>query len=487
MKKLIHNNWMTILALSCLFLIFFCNYRYAYTICVLNDEFGYWGNAATMAGKDWSSLLAQTPYYSMGYSLFLVPLFKLGVHPVTMYKIAVLLNMGFLSASLLCADYITGRLFLENKRMLNQLIGIIGVMSGPALFYSQIGWCETCLMMLFLFLVVLFVKLGERFSYLVSFEIVVCSLMLYIVHQRTIAIMALAIVLLLFECIKNKKYVFLILVIVAVGLCVFGYRSLHSYQVSHVYSASAYSSTNNIELSSSFISGFMSRLFDYSEEIIVSFICKLGVVLISTCFTLFVSCKSYLLDLRNKTFGFISVKTFMLLSLLIMLSLSSIQMFGEARKDLVVYSRYLDFTIPGMTIYGLGVLLQQRGKHKKLYLLSIVLIIPVIILSAWRIDRAQGEFNTFCSPVWGAAYQLFGNQEILKAGIAIMIACFILFLLYWILPKTKMNSWMMFFLYSLCVLNLIVFGLGNERTKWYRDRIYNSVSSAFEIVSTDPE
>ncbi len=68
---------------------------------MFNDEFGYWGNAATIAGWNWNELLALTPYYSIGYSLMLVPLFKLGLTSVQMYRIAILMNMGFIFISYL--------------------------------------------------------------------------------------------------------------------------------------------------------------------------------------------------------------------------------------------------------------------------------------------------------------------------------------------------------------------------------------------------
>ena len=42
---------------------------------ILNDEFGYWANAAHIFGYDWSGVVSMSPYYSYGYSLFLFPFF----------------------------------------------------------------------------------------------------------------------------------------------------------------------------------------------------------------------------------------------------------------------------------------------------------------------------------------------------------------------------------------------------------------------------
>lgn len=61
-------------------------------IAVLNDEFGYWGNAVSIAGYDWKSLIAETPFYSLGYSLLLVPIVMLFSSPIVWYRLAILLD-----------------------------------------------------------------------------------------------------------------------------------------------------------------------------------------------------------------------------------------------------------------------------------------------------------------------------------------------------------------------------------------------------------
>lgn len=46
---------------------------------ILHDEFAYWAIAAKYAGLNWSGMMKDSGYYSMGYSLLLVPLYHLGV------------------------------------------------------------------------------------------------------------------------------------------------------------------------------------------------------------------------------------------------------------------------------------------------------------------------------------------------------------------------------------------------------------------------
>ena len=66
---------------------------------ILNDEFGYWANAAHIFGYDWSGVVSMSPYYSYGYSLFLFPLFLLK-DPSLSYQCGLLLNVIFTSSAI---------------------------------------------------------------------------------------------------------------------------------------------------------------------------------------------------------------------------------------------------------------------------------------------------------------------------------------------------------------------------------------------------
>ena len=59
---------------------------------VLNDEFGYWANAAYFYGYDWSGISFMSPYYSWGYSILLIPLFLIK-NPVIRYQSALVINV----------------------------------------------------------------------------------------------------------------------------------------------------------------------------------------------------------------------------------------------------------------------------------------------------------------------------------------------------------------------------------------------------------
>ena len=89
--KKIHNiqriDIMLIIALNAI-LLFFClmHIKELNQIIVINDEFGYWSIASSLAGKNWSELISNTPFYSFGYSILLVPLYYLGIPSYTIYN-----------------------------------------------------------------------------------------------------------------------------------------------------------------------------------------------------------------------------------------------------------------------------------------------------------------------------------------------------------------------------------------------------------------
>lgn len=487
MRRIIHRYLPSIIALFCLSLIYILNYKNAYTPAVFNDEFGYMGNAATLAGIDWSSLLSRTEFYSIGYSLILVPLFKLGWHPSTIYRTIVLLNMGMLCISYLCALYIIGKLFPDIEERMCQLIGFVSVASCTMLFYSQLALCEVYLSLLIWVLTALFVKMEERFSYITALGAVFCIILIHLVHQRSIMLIPLTICLVSIESIKNQKPAFIIIVLVFAVICIVGYRHMKEVQIDIVYGSSNVSDINNVEVSSSFIGGYLTRLLENYHDIFVSLLCKLGVLLLASGFTLFVACKEYVYTLIKKDYSHFCTKTFIVLSSLIMLAMSSMQAFSTARKDLVVYSRYMDHVIPVMTLLGLCEMIKHGEENNKLYLISILLTLPLVILSMYRIDLGEVWFNTFSSPLWGAVMYYFGNTGAIEAGCFMITICLGIIISYLSLTHMHVQFRMGCFITVLLVINITAFYQSNNKANEIRDNMYENAAEVFDIISDYPD
>ena len=98
---------------------------------ILNDEFGYWANAAHIFGYDWSGVVSMSPYYSYGYSLFLFPLFLLK-DPSLSYQCGLLLNVIFYIVSYLISFRCC---IMVSKRMPKSLSAILCLI--PALYCNN--------------------------------------------------------------------------------------------------------------------------------------------------------------------------------------------------------------------------------------------------------------------------------------------------------------------------------------------------------------
>lgn len=92
-KILKYKDFITILFFSILLFIFSIrNIPTAEIPFIMNDEYGYWGNAAYIAGLDWSNVIERIPWYAPGYSFLLAPLFTIFNNVLTLYKAAVVMN-----------------------------------------------------------------------------------------------------------------------------------------------------------------------------------------------------------------------------------------------------------------------------------------------------------------------------------------------------------------------------------------------------------
>lgn len=486
MKRIAKEYWPTGVFILIILFVYCLNFKNLYCLAVFNDEFGYWGNAAVIAGIDWKTLLARTPYYSLGYSLLLVPLFMLGLHPSTMYRLAILMNMGFVCISYFCALHISGNLFPNIDKKFRQMICTISVASCEVLFHSQIAWSESFLIMLMWIMVALICKIERRWDNCTPLLIFVVIVIMYLTHKRVILLIPLMLGILLVICIKNKKNIYICFLIILSILCLIGYRILHKWQISSIYSSSTASNRNNLEVSTSLISGYFFSLFLDFRDRIVSFLCKLGVLFLASFFTLPIIITKYIEELKKKEYSFMGTKTIVILSGVIMLILTSMQAYGLARKDMVVYSRYLDFTIPGLTMVGLCELIASKEKYRNVYLVSIISAIPLFFLSVYNIYLSESQFNVLCSPLWGSILKKYNRDELIAGAVLIEIT--ILFLVCVSRNKKRKTDCHIYtLLIVFTIAQLYTYHSCNKDTVEMRQYDVERIDSIYQIVDEDSD
>ncbi|MCL2335812.1 MAG: hypothetical protein FWC60_00140, partial [Firmicutes bacterium] len=208
-----------IVALLVIRLLYIANMHVPY---VLDDELGYWGNAAHLAGLNWSSALSFSFYYSYGYSLFLVPLFWL-VPAQWLYQSAIVLNCLFVVGSFLLNYATLSKLFAQLNRLLLMGISFCLCLYPAYIFQSYIAWSEAAILFILSALFFFVVRLFEKPNIFHASVVAFLSFFLYMIHQRNLGILvavAFMVIFLTFRKTLKRKEFFSFFLVLAVCIVV---------------------------------------------------------------------------------------------------------------------------------------------------------------------------------------------------------------------------------------------------------------------------
>lgn len=187
--------------------IFFLNYRIVkqcYNPFVFNDEMGYWTHAAELAGFDWHGVSGTLAWYSFGYSLMLVPLIKLIGDTVLLYRTALVMNIIMELVSYFLFIYIIRWLFPDIKKITASFV------SGAAILYTAyqlnagVTLSEAALLFVATLITFTLIRAVEKPTYLNACALGLLSAYIYMVHNRTIGIVAVAVGIVLLRTLFKK-------------------------------------------------------------------------------------------------------------------------------------------------------------------------------------------------------------------------------------------------------------------------------------------
>ena len=173
--------------------IFILNYRIVgkcYSPFVYNDEMGYWMHAAEFAGLDWRGVSGTVAWYSYGYSLLLAPLVKLIKDTVVLYRAALIMNILMDEICYFMYVYIIRRLFPKLGIIPASVAAAAGMLYTSYQFNAGVAFSETALLMAATIVVFLMVRILEKPTYLNTACMGIASAYMYMVHNRTIGIVA---------------------------------------------------------------------------------------------------------------------------------------------------------------------------------------------------------------------------------------------------------------------------------------------------------
>ena len=126
-----------------------------------HDEYGVLGAAAVMSGLEWTTP-PNIPFYGFGLSLLIVPLFKLSLAPVVLYRAALSVNALLVASSAVLILH-TVRLIIPSISSIFRVGAVIAALSYPAVqFYAGLAMGETILLFCFALIFYGIVAIADR-------------------------------------------------------------------------------------------------------------------------------------------------------------------------------------------------------------------------------------------------------------------------------------------------------------------------------------
>lgn len=402
---------------------------------VINDEFGYLGNAAYFAGYSWKSILSDVPYYSYGYSLFLIPLYIMFDNGVNIYYGVYVINIMCMLGSFLLINYIVKELFPDISWELRSGISLISALNVYTFVMIGYAMAEN----------ILFFSVCLTFAYFIFFlkkPTIIRGILLgsivsftHLLHQRALALVVAMIIIVLVLGIINKspkRVVLVVIISIVFGLIL--QTQLKSVVKNAIWNGDSVVNGNDY-------SGVLGVIWELKNldgilNFIFSLISKFYAVTVSYFFIplFFVEfCIKRLYLLTKNKFSEINnshiIYFTLFLTLIFATGISTLFALYPIRKDSVIFTRYIEYMLGPVMAIGLCEI--TKIKFKKLRVLTYFLIAliccPFVTKAlSWVLND---EFIEIASPI----LSIFNGENrfyiYLSAFVMTIIFCFIYFIL----------------------------------------------------------
>lgn len=324
---------------------------------VLNDEFGYWANAAYFYGYDWSGISFMSPYYSWGYSILLIPLFLIK-NPVIRYQSALVINVVLYLGSYLISYGCIRKICPSLKQVMSIFICTAAALYSNNLLQTNLAWGEGLLYLLFwaIFYVLLLMKEKPLKKYFVLLAFL--SGYIYAVHQRSlgvvISVCLVLIVLRFMDKITSKELLYFFLLLFVGLVC-------HILIKSGIQEA-LWSAPDAMRVGVNEYSGQMHKvkaIFSDGETFMFAvkgFCAKVFYLCASTCMLFawgVIAFSKEILVTFQKKIQISAESLFCILSVLTTLGINAIFCVGTFRIDAILYGRYTEFVIGPFLMMGI--------------------------------------------------------------------------------------------------------------------------------------
>ena len=400
-----------------------------YGFFLTEDELGYWGNGAYMLGKDWGNVVSFCPYYSYGYSFFLMLILSLPVQPLTAYRLAIFANGLFMVAVFCISYYLFTRIFPEKSKIIMSIFCMSMSLYASYVVQSSVAWSE-CYLILFVWLIILQAYLVcEKTTLPRMLVLAVEAVYLYMIHQRTIVVMISTVVFIVM-CIvgyKKNRCLKVIVTVLVMGSCLLASILLKNHIQSAIYGSGDLLNTYSGVLKSMEISTlFIPVVKAACGQMFYLWASSFGIVPLGIAATVYMCIKNW--KTKNRLSYFYG---FILLSFLGIFAVSCFWMrLRNTLLDYYMYGRFNEIISGFFVIVGF-IALSDFAKQKKgwiIFGISTIIFIGLTVALQSRFHRTSGLYyqGVGAAGLFGL-YSLMGYFDARELFLIILAASFVLF------------------------------------------------------------
>lgn len=356
---------------------------------LFGDEYGYWASAAYFAGLDWNDITSLNDYYGWGYGLILSPILKISFSAKQCYISAIVLN-GMMIWGIYCILLrLCKEFFASRGELFCCALALMVCLLPSNLYYSQYTMSEVTLAFIYWLLIYTEWQLIRKYDLKKVGAIIILDVAMLSVHFRTIGVILVSIVFVLFATIKNQKGKSLFCVVTIT--CVFCVAMLSVIYIKRIYQGAIAldfvqaRSNNTIDgqigkivflMTQDGIKSFLANVVGRMFSILVNSYLLSGLAVVSGIVCL------YMKNGNKLEMEVSKLTTICFLNSASLIAISSLFMIKARnnRFDILTYSRYHEFTTGALLLLGVYFLITNiDGIVVKRLLLAI--IIGTLILS----------------------------------------------------------------------------------------------------------
>lgn len=438
---------MILLGLAML-VVFAASVRYLgenYSLKVWGDEFGYWQSAAYLTGKDWSSIASTNSYYGFGFGILLAPIMLLFGHDSMMMLHAALVLEALLLSSCVAAAYLLiGYFNNQVKGITRILIAVVSVVYPSNILSVNLTMAEILVVTLIWWYTYAVLRFIKEKKLGLAIVIMILSVYMYSVHQRTIAVMAISLALICWVY-REKIFTPKLLAVAAV----LGGGLLLVFMFKNAYVSSMYAQTSQTHYEANNLAGQSSKIvniltsMDGFRKFLQSVIGKfyyisvasfmLAVLGIVKCMQTSLRCIREKKDWDRMAGVLVIAANYIAAHMIGAIYMSD--GFGY-RTDILIYGRYIEHSIGPLIVLGILYLYESESAKTVLATMSLT------ALAAW-LSAGTIEYRASNSNMWSncsAIADLFEDSRYLNSEelyMALFRSCIFLFVLYFSLALRK--------------------------------------------------